>query len=134
MSGSHPEAEARAEQVDLLFFEVGASLYGADASQVLRIDRAQQDDFTLPDLGALREGTRALVFQLPEGEGHLRVDAVRGVRPVPLTALRRMPPPAAAPPYAVGLCLEQDLSQTPEQAQPVLLIDLAETVKYEGRH
>ncbi len=126
MSGARPDGDDAAEQVDLLFFEVGPSLYGADASQVLRIDRAQRDDFTLPDLGALREGTRALVFQVPEGEGHLRVDAVRGVRSVALTSLRRMPPPAAAPPYAVGLCLEE--------AQPVLLIDLAETVKYEGRH
>ena len=131
MSSARPDGDdAAAEQVDLLFFEVGSALYGADASQVLRIDRAQQDDFTLPDLGALREGARALVFQLPEGEGHLRVDAVRGVRPVALNALRRMPPPAAAPPYAVGLCLDQDL----DEAQPVLLIDLAETVKYEGRH
>jgi len=134
MSSVRLEVEGVAEQVDLLFFEVGAALYGTDASQVLRIDRARQDDFSLPDLGALREGTRALVFQLPEGEGHLRVDAVRGVRPVPLTSLRRMPPPAAAPPYAVGLCLDQGLTQTPEEAPPVLLIDLAETVKYEGRH
>ena len=130
MSSARPDGDDAAEQVDLLFFEVGPSLYGADASQVLRIDRAQQDDFTLPDLGALREGTRALVFQLPEGEGHLRVDTVRGVRPVALNSLRRMPLPAAAPPYAVGLCLDQDLAE----AQPVLLIDLAETVKYEGRH
>jgi chemotaxis signal transduction protein len=130
LSATTPESEGSDAQVDLLFFEVGASLYGADASQVLRIDRALPDDFSLPDLGALRQGNRALVFQLPEGEGHLRVDAVRGVRPVALNALRRMPAPAAAPPYAVGLCLDQSQGEAP----PVLLIDLAETVKFEGRH
>jgi chemotaxis signal transduction protein len=130
VSDVRTDADAAAEQVDLLFFEVGNALYGADASQVLRIARALADDFTLPALGALRQGSRALVFQLPEGEGHLRVDAVRGVRPVPLNTLRRMPLPAAAPSYAVGLCLEQSLNES----QPVLLIDLAETVKSEGRH
>ncbi|WP_370459038.1 Frizzy aggregation protein FrzB [Aggregicoccus sp. 17bor-14] len=127
MSDVRADAEVAAEQVDLLFFEVGNAVYGADASQVLRIDRALPDDFSVPELGVLRQGARALVFQLPEGEGHLRVDAVRGVRPVPLNALRRMPPPAGAPPYAVGLCL--DAAEDPAQdSAPVLLIDLAETV------
>ena len=115
------------EEVDILFFDIGTSVFGTDASQVLRIDRSLPDDLMLPELGLLHRGHRAIVFDTPEGEGHLKVDGVRGVRSIPVSSLRRMPPTAGAAPYAVGVCLE-------DQDRTVLLIDLAETAKSQGRH
>ncbi|NVJ07619.1 Frizzy aggregation protein FrzB [Myxococcus sp. AM001] len=114
------------EEVDLLFFDIGATLYGTDASQVLRIDRSLPEDLTLPELGLLHRGGRAIVFDTPEGEAHLKVDAVHGVRSIPVNSLRRMPPTAGAAAYAVGVCLEE--------ARTVLLIDLVETARTQGRH
>jgi chemotaxis signal transduction protein len=113
-------------EVDVLFFEVGDIVYGVDASQVLRIDRSHPEDLSLEELGPLKRGNRALVFDTPEGEGHLKVDDIRGVRPVSFMALRRLPPVAAAAPYAVGVFLDEE--------RPVLLIDLVETLNAQGRH
>ncbi len=115
------------QEVDLLFFEVGDAVYGTDASQVLRIDRALADAPALPDLGALKRGNRALVFDTPEGENYLRVDAIRGVRPTPIVSLRRLPSAVVAAPYAIGLVLD-------EKDRPVMLIDLVATLKAQGRH
>jgi hypothetical protein len=114
------------EDVDILFFEIGSETYGADASQVLRIDRALPDDLVLPELGQPRRGGRAIVFETPEGEGHLKVDVVRGVRAIPLGALRRLPTAVSAAPFTVGVCLDD--------TRPILLIDLVETAKTQGRH
>ncbi|MCY1022657.1 Frizzy aggregation protein FrzB [Pyxidicoccus sp. MSG2] len=112
------------EVVDILFFDIGHSLYGTDASSVLRIDRSLPEDITLPGLGLPLRGHRAIVFDTPEGEGHLKVDAVHAVRSIPLNSLRRMPPTAGAAPYAVGVYLEE--------ARAVLLIDLVETARTQG--
>jgi hypothetical protein len=113
--------------VDVLFFEVGNAVYGTDASQVLRIERATADVPALPELGPLARGSRALVFHTPEGEGRLRVDSIRGVRPVTPQELRRLPPLVSAAHYAIGLYLDAE--------RPVLLIDLEGTAQSaEGRH
>jgi hypothetical protein len=121
------EERARAEEeVDILFFEVGDQVYGTDASTVLRIERALPGDLALPELGALHRGTRALVFATPEGEGHLKVDMVHAVRPIPIADLRRLPPAVNAAPFTIGACLDR--------ARLVLLIDLVETAKTQGRH
>jgi chemotaxis signal transduction protein len=120
------ELSLELEEVDVLFFEVGDTVYGTDASQVLRIERSLPDDLMLPDLGTLRRGNRALVFDAPEGEGHLKVDAIRGVRPVPIRDLRRLPAVVGAAPYTVGVYLDQE--------RPVMLIDLLETLNAQGRH
>jgi hypothetical protein len=122
----YDDPSTEATEVDVLFFEVGDILYGTDASVVLRIDRSHPDDLALPELGELKRGNRALVFETPEGEGHLKVDAIRGVRPVPIMDLRRLPPAVAAAPYAVGVFLDQE--------HPVMLIDLVETLNSQGRH
>ncbi|MFL5345452.1 MAG: Frizzy aggregation protein FrzB [Hyalangium sp.] len=115
------------EEVDILFFAIGEHLYGTDASQVLRIDRSLPEDLSRPELGALHRGGRALVFATSEGEAHLKVDAVRGVRPIPVSDLRRLPPAVNAARFTIGACLDQ--------ARLVLLIDLVETAKtQEGRH
>nr|WP_216620775.1 Frizzy aggregation protein FrzB [Myxococcus xanthus] len=92
----------------------------------MRIDRALPEDLTLPELGLPHRGNRAIVFDTPEGEAHLKVDAVHGVRSIPVNSLRRMPPTAGAAAYAVGVCLEE--------ARTVLLIDLVETARTQGRH
>ena len=75
--GDDYSPEPELNEVDVLFFEVGDIVYGTDASQVLRIDRSHPDDLALPELGALKRGNRAIVFDTPEGEGHLKVDAIR---------------------------------------------------------
>ncbi|MFL5352417.1 Frizzy aggregation protein FrzB [Archangium sp.] len=124
--GDDYSPEPELNEVDVLFFEVGDILYGTDALQVLRIDRSHPDDLSLPELGALKRGNRAIVFDTPEGEGHLKVDAIRGVRPVPIMDLRRLPQVAGAAPYAVGVFLDQE--------RPVMLIDLVETLNAQGRH
>jgi hypothetical protein len=114
-------------EVDVLFFEVGDIVYGTDASQVLRIDRSHPDDLEVEGLGPLKRGNRALVFDTPEGEGHLKVDTIRGVRPVPIVSLRRLPPVAFAASYTVGVFLDAE-------DRPVMLIDLVETLNAQGRH
>ncbi len=119
-------ARAEAEEVDILFFNIGEHVYGTDASQVLRIDRSLPEDLSLPELGALKRGGRALVFSTSEGEAHLKVDAVRGVRPIPIADLRRLPATVNAARFTIGACLDQ--------ARLVLLIDLVETAKTQGRH
>lgn len=124
--GDDYSPEPEVNEVDVLFFEVGDIIYGTDASQVLRIDRSHPDDLAVPELGPLKRGNRALVFDTPEGEGHLKVDAIRGVRPVPIMDLRRLPQVTGAAPYAVGVFLDQE--------RPVMLIDLLETLNAQGRH
>lgn len=123
----YDDPSAELNDVDILFFEVGDIVYGTDASQVLRIDRSHPDDLVVEGLGPLKRGNRALVFDTPEGEGHLKVDTIRGVRPVPIMALRRLPPVAFAAPYTVGVFLD-------EEDRPVMLIDLVETLNDQGRH
>ena len=120
------EQEQLQEDVDILFFEVGDQLYGTDASEVLRIERALPGDLFVPELGALHRGTRALVFATPEGEANLKVDTVHAVRPIPIRDLRRLPPAVNAARFTIGACLDQ--------ARLVLLIDLVETAKTQGRH
>jgi len=126
MMEQEPQEQRSEEEVDVLFFEIGDRLYGTDASQVLRIDRALPEDLSVPLLGALRRGARALVFSTSEGEAHLKVDGVHGVRPIPIADLRQLPPAVSAAPFTIGACLDQ--------ARLVLLIDLVETAKTQGRH
>lgn len=123
-------AYTRAE-VELLLFELGGARFGADASQVLRIDRpkAVAGPDPVGPLGALdpaRGPGRSLVFRTPQGFGQLKVDGVQGVRPVAVDTLRRLPAPAATQPYAIGVWLDGD--------KPVLLIDLVEMHRTQGRH
>jgi hypothetical protein len=84
------------------------------------------EDLTQPELGALTHGRRALVFATEAGESHLKVDVVRGVRPILLGDLRRLPAAVNAARFTMGVCLDQ--------TRLVLLIDLVETVKAQGRH
>ncbi|KFE66870.1 Frizzy aggregation protein frzB [Hyalangium minutum] len=114
------------DEVDVLFFEIGDRLYGTDASQVLRIERALPEDLSVPSLGELRRGRRALVFSTSQGEAHLKVDVVHAVRPILIANLRQLPPAVNAAPFTIGACLDQ--------TRLVLLIDLVETARTQGRH
>ena len=128
-------------EIELLLFELGGAMFGADASQVLRIDRpatatapgeAAPTEVTFPAASApLKASTpshvagRSLVFRTPQGFGQLKVDVVWGVRQVAVDALRRLPAAAATQPYAIGVWLDGD--------KPVLLIDLVEMHRTQGR-
>jgi chemotaxis signal transduction protein len=109
---SEPEL---AERVDVLLFEVGERLYGADATQVLRIDPRGPVDVA-GSLGPLKPLGRALIVRGPEGEASVPVDAVRGIRRAVLGELRRNPAPAHGHPCAIGFWLDG--------GTPVVLIDL----------
>ncbi len=115
-------------EIELLVFELGGAVFGADASQVLRIDRPVEGAGPAQapgPLGVATQGSRALVFKTEGGYGQLRVDGVRGVRQVAVDSLRRLPQAATAQPYAIGVWLDGD--------RPVLLIDLVEMVRHQGR-
>lgn len=112
-------------EIELLLFEVGGQRYGADASQVLRIERPEEEAFAVEALGTLARGGRSLVFETSSGEGQLKVDSVHGVRTVPLNALRRMPATARASPYLLGVWLDGE--------KTILLIDLNETLKTQAQ-
>ncbi len=124
MTSSHSHSAERdtEAEVDILFFEVGTEVFGADASQIVRIDLPDQSALQIPELGSVITGKRALVFMIGEGEAEveaqLRVDAVLGIKPVPLESLRRLPPTASAKQYAIGVCLQGQA--------PVLLLDLVQ--------
>lgn len=116
-----PELPAEALEVDVLLFEIGGILYGTDASQVIRIDRANVDAINEESLGALREGRRAVVFEDHEGfEAQLRVDAVHGIHPATIQDLRRMPMAAQCRPFTQGVWLKI----SGEEVSPIILIDL----------
>jgi chemotaxis signal transduction protein len=119
------ESQDANPEVDLLLFEIGTAVYGAEASQVVRVDNPTKDAVTLAELGTLKHGGRALVFQADGGEGQLRIDGVRGVKTVGVHELRRLPPAVAVKPYALGIWLDGQ--------QTVLLIDLQEAAKRKVR-
>jgi chemotaxis signal transduction protein len=119
------QAESAPGDVELLLFDIGGTLYGVDASQVLRIDRADADAIRLDVLGQLTRGLRALSFQTSEGEKQLKVDAVHGIRTVELGSLRRLPAAANTLPFAIGVWLDGE--------KPVLLLDLSENLQAQGR-
>jgi chemotaxis signal transduction protein len=112
-------------RVDVLFFRIGLARYGADASQVVRIERAGFQAELVEALGMPHEGNRALVFATAAGERQMCVDVVEGIRSLGVEDLRRVPPAAAAPPGVLGVWLE-------DGRHPVVLIDLPTTVDAPG--
>ena len=112
-------------RVDVLFFRIGLVRYGADASQIVRIERAGFHAQLVDALGMPDEGNRALVFATESGERQVCVDVVEGIRTLEVEDLRRVPPAAAAPPGVLGVWLEAG-------QRPVVLIDLPTTVDAPG--
>lgn len=111
---------ARAD-IQLVLFEVAGAVFAADATQILRIDRAAPDAHVLSGMAAPGQGRRALVYRRPggEGEAQLRVDSIHGVVNAAVESLRRMPPAARALDFALGFWLGKE--------HPVLLVDLCRT-------
>lgn len=117
-SSRSEEAVPKGRTVDILLFEVGGVRFGADASQVVRIDRPFDEPSVGAPLGAPLTGTRALVFQAPTGElRRLDIDKVNGVKTVAIESLRRLPAPARVGQFPIGTWLDGDSA--------VLLVDLA---------
>lgn len=105
------------QAVELVLFEIDGARYGVDLTQVRRIDHLGTGDSFGHPLGTPRRQARTLVFAGAAGlERRLAVDAVLGVRSVPVTELRRMPPAVAAPRTSIGAWLDDDST--------VLLVDL----------
>jgi chemotaxis signal transduction protein len=105
------------EAVDIVVFDIAGTRYGADLSQVRRIDHDEFAPDIGPVLGQPRAGLRTLVFQAEGGEEkRLSVDEVVGVERVPVGQLRRLPRAAAAPGYSIGAWLDGD--------KAVVLVDL----------
>lgn len=104
--------------VDILLFEVGGLRFGADASQVVRIDRPVEEPSVGAPLGVPYVGNRALIFRAGGGElKRLDIDKVSGLKTVPIESLRRLPPPARVGQIPIGMWLDGD--------DAVLLVDLA---------
>lgn len=111
------EASEAQGAVDLVLFEIAGTPFAADLTQVRRIDHLGEGDSFGHPLGVPRRQARTLVFAGAAGaERRLAVDAVLGVRTVPVAELRRMPPAVAAPRPSIGAWLDQDST--------VLLVDL----------
>lgn len=111
------DSSAPVTQIDLLVFEVGGQRFGADLSQVRRIDQDSAADTVGRPLGTPRSGKRALVFEVSLGnERRLAVDHVQGVAKVPVASLRRLPRAVHSAPYAIGAWLDGDVV--------ILLVDL----------
>jgi chemotaxis signal transduction protein len=109
------------QMIDLVIFEVAGIRYGADLTQVRRIDIHEPTESVGQPLGPPDTGHRSLVFEIDRGrERRLTVDQVMGVSRVPLTSLRRMPPAVKAAPFSIGAWLDGDAT--------VLLIDLLSMV------
>lgn len=120
------ELAAEAVKVDVLIFRVGRTRYGADASQIVRVDRATHQSKLIDALGTPETGTRALVFNLPKGdEAQICIDGVVGVRTLTVNDLRRVPPAAGQPGGVLGFWLDGDDS-------PVVLIDLPSSLDLPG--
>jgi hypothetical protein len=109
--------------VDILLFEVAGVRFGADASQVVRIDRPIEETSVGAPLGMPHLGSRALVFRTEGGElRRLDIDKVSGVKTVAIESLRRLPPPAQVGPVPIGAWLDGD--------DAVLLVDLARMASF----
>ncbi len=113
---------AAVQMIDLVIFEIAGIRYGADLTQVRRIDIHEPTESVGQPLGKPNVGGRSLVFEVGRGhERRLTVDQVMGVSRVPLTSLRRMPPAVKAAPFSIGAWLDGEAT--------VLLIDLLSMVQ-----
>jgi chemotaxis signal transduction protein len=107
-----------APTVEIVLFEIKGVNYAADASQVVRIDRAAPDANT-------ESGERALMVLAADGACRpIRVDAVHGLRTVPVTSLRRLPFAIDTKEVAVGVWLDGET--------PVILLDLLQLLTGPG--
>jgi chemotaxis signal transduction protein len=111
------------DPVELVVFQVGEGRFGADLTQVARIDSKDPSRSVGEPLGAPGEGARALVFYGPDGQEHrLELAALLGVRSLQPAELRRLPPSAqVSSAIPIGAWLDGE--------RTVLLVDLQAMVK-----
>ena len=106
-----------AETIELVVFELGGVRYGADLTQVIRLDFFDPGSSVGAPLGKPKEGTRALIINAGDGRDWcLAIDTLHGVRSVPVEQLRRLPSVALGGAISIGAWLDGD--------QAVLLVDL----------
>jgi hypothetical protein len=112
--------------VEIVVFRVGDNVFGADASQVIRIARSGARSRLSDTLGMPHEGNRALVFRSPDAKEELEVciDEVAGIRSIPVPDLRRVPPAAGSPEGVLGFWLDG--------AKPVVLVELPYCLELPG--
>jgi chemotaxis signal transduction protein len=105
------------ENIDLVVFELDGIRYGADLSQVVRLDFFDSANSVGAPLGRPRSGLKALVINAEDGRDWcLAIDVLHGVRSVPTEHLRRLPAVARGSAFSIGAWLDGD--------QAVLLVDL----------
>jgi chemotaxis signal transduction protein len=98
--------------IEIILFAMKGVNYAADATQVVRIDRVGAEE-------------RALMVRSPEGDCRpIRVEAVSGLRSVPVTSLRRLPIALETKDVAVGVWLNGET--------PVILLDLLQLLTVPG--
>ena len=103
--------------IDLVVFELGGVRYGADLSQVVRLDFYNSAHSVGAPLGPPRDGGKALVIDAGDGRDWcLAIDTLHGVRSVPVENLRRLPAVARGGSISIGAWLDGDSA--------VLLVDL----------
>lgn len=113
------------EEVDIVLFEIAGVRYGADLAQVRRVDTHDPTESVGFPFGQPSVGHRTLVFSPATGEERrLVIDAVLGVKRVPVAELRRMPSAVAAPPMSIGAWVSE--------GELVLLVDLHALNKVEN--
>ena len=105
------------ENIELVVFELGGVRYGADLSQVVRLDFYDPASSVGAPLGPPRQGKKALMIDAGDGRDWcLAIDTLHGVRSVPVEQLRRLPAVAQGGVISIGAWLDGD--------QAVLLVDL----------
>jgi chemotaxis signal transduction protein len=105
------------ENIDLVVFELAGIRYGADLSQVIRLDFFDEKSSVGQPLGAPSVGAKALMIDAGDGrEWCLAIDTLHGVRSVPVEQLRRLPQVARGGAISIGAWLDGE--------QAVLLVDL----------
>jgi chemotaxis signal transduction protein len=110
--------------VEIVLFKMGGVTYAADASQVIRFDRAALNstgDETVPPRAG-RGSERALIVRAADGVCRpISVEAVAGLQTVAVTSLRRLPQLVGISGPAVGFWLDGET--------PVVLLDLLQLVE-----
>jgi chemotaxis signal transduction protein len=100
------------QTIEIILFAMKGVSYAADATQVVRIDRMGNEG-------------RALMVRSADGACHpVRVDAVNGLRTVPVTSLRQLPLALEPKEVAVGVWLNGET--------PVILLDLLQLLTVPG--
>ena len=105
------------ETLSLVVFEVAGARYAADLSQVLRLDFFDESCSVGAPLGPPRSWSKALMIDAGEDcVWCLAIDALHGVRSVPVEELRKLPAVAHGGAISIGAWLDG--------TEAVLLVDL----------